>query len=111
MKTRYLIPVEVKNQTLFNRYAQKKNLYNIVGDVCHHFCEINKTYADILVKIEIWSKDYLTKELKQSYESTEYVEFNANEFSWTFHNDFDEGEDAVVVTDICYLHEVFEGKD
>lgn len=111
MKTNYLIPVEVKNQTLFNRYAQKKNLYDIVGGVCQHFCEINKTYADILVKIEIWSKDYLTKELKKFYSSTQYVQFNGDEMSWEFMNDFDEGEDGVVVTDICYLHEVFEGCD
>ena len=111
MNTKFMIPIEVKNQTLFNRNVQKKNLYQIAGTVCQHFCEINKTYADILIKIEIWSKDYLTEKLKKSYSTTEFVMFNGNEMSWEFMNDFDEGEDAIVITNICYLFEVFEDED
>lgn len=40
MQTKFMIPIEVKNQTLFDRKAQKKNLYQIAGTVCQHFCSM-----------------------------------------------------------------------
>ena len=107
MKTKYIKPTEVINETLINRnygIYKCKSLYDIAKSVIMKFCEINRMYGDVIIHIKIGN----TGNYSNEYTSTEYAIFNGVYSIFEFINDFDEGEDYIVITDICYLHEVFE---
>ena len=99
-ETRYLRPSAVINQKEFRR-KQYGSLYRITAEVIQKFCEINHMYGDVIFKYK------LRTSYGAVYGDTEYAAFNGNEFTWEFQNDFDEGEDYITITDICYLHEIF----
>ena len=103
MGSRFLWPTEVINQKEMHR-TYNKNLYDLAAEVINRFCEINKTYGDVIIKIKVRS-DYMGEHY---YESTEFVNFNGDDFRWDFNNDFDEGDEYITITNICYLFEVFE---
>ena len=100
-ETRYVRPQQVIAEKKLKR-SDFKTLYSAVTSVIQRFCELNHMYADVVFKYKI-ETDY-----GAIYGDTEYAMFDSDNFNWEYMNDFDEGEDFITITDICYLHEIFE---
>ena len=106
MITTKLKPEVIHRREQLNRHYGKyknKSLYDIAADVIEKYCELNHQFEDVIIKIKIGNTDIYGGE----YISTEFVRFDGDHMAWEFDNDFDEGEDYIVITDICYLSEVF----
>lgn len=104
MVTTRLIPEVIRRREQLNRnYGKYKNksLYDIAADVIEKYCELNHQFGDVIIKIKVGNTG-------GEYISTEFVRFDDDRIAFEFDNDFDEGEDYIVITDICYLSEVFQ---
>ena len=106
-ETKYIKPLEVINEKELNK-KDFGSLYDAAASVITKFCELNKMYDDVIIGIKVRTPLVIYNE-DITYKSTEYASFNGNDCIWEFHNDFDEGERYITVTDICYVHEIFEG--